>query len=127
MRKTVPETLEKGRIKTGKLGSNSTYGFYGAFEIIGPMGATLIMVISGADDTDKDSEGWEHASVSLHNRCPNWFEMCFVKNLCWDEEECVIQFHPPKSEYINNHNFCLHLWRHKTFQFKMPPKILIGE
>lgn len=41
--------------------------------------------------------GWEHVSVSLSNRCPTWEEMCMVKDIFWGEDECVIQFHPPKS------------------------------
>lgn len=41
--------------------------------------------------------GWEHVSVSLNNRCPTWEEMCMVKDIFWGEDECVIQFHPPKS------------------------------
>ena len=51
--------------------------------------------------------------------------MCFVKDLFWDETETVIQFHPPRSEYVNNHNFCLHLWRHKEGH-RLPPSILVG-
>jgi hypothetical protein len=41
-----------------------------------------------------DGKGWEHISVSLPNRCPNWREMCFIKSLFWDEEDVVIQYHP---------------------------------
>ena len=33
------------------------------------------------------------------------------KALFWDEDDCVIQYHPPRSEYVNNHQNCLHLWR----------------
>lgn len=54
---------------------------------------------------------WQHVSVSLDNRCPNWREMCFIKDLFWDEEEECIQFHPPKSEYIDLHKYCLHIWK----------------
>lgn len=55
--------------------------------------------------------GWEHASVSLKKRCPTWEEMCMVKDIFWKETECVLQFHPPKSEYVNLHPFCLHMWK----------------
>ncbi len=55
--------------------------------------------------------GWEHVSVSLKNRCPNWREMCLVKNLFWNDDEECIQFHPKESEYINLHNYCLHIWK----------------
>lgn len=69
---------------------------------------------------------WEHVSVSLPNRCPNWKEMCFIKDLFWDEEDCVVQYHPPKSEYINNCKNCLHLWRPMKQEIPRPPKIFVG-
>lgn len=75
-----------------------------------------------------DGADWEHVSVSLNkNRCPTWEEMCMIKNLFWDEEDCVIQFHPPKSEYVNNHPYCLHLWRPINENIKTPPTNLVGK
>jgi len=65
--------------------------------------------------------------VSTRRRNPNWDEMCFVKNLCWDEEETVIQFHPPKSQYISNCKYCLHLWRPLTLQIMLPPSYAVGD
>jgi hypothetical protein len=72
--------------------------------------------------------GWEHVSISIpmENRCPTWPEMCFVKSLFWDAEDCVIQYHPPEKEYVNNHEFCLHLWRKKDENFETPPSIMVG-
>lgn len=67
--------------------------------------------------------GWEHVSVSYSNRCPTWEEMCRVKDIFWYDNECVVQFHPPKSEYVNNHPCCLHLWRKSAGnEFELPPK-----
>lgn len=70
--------------------------------------------------------GWEHVSISLKHRTPNWGEMCFIKNLFWDETETVIQFHPKKSEYINCHPYVLHLWRKVGRDHELPPSILVG-
>jgi len=70
--------------------------------------------------------GWEHVSVSMKNRCPTWEEMCAIKDLFWKDSECVVQYHPPKSEYVNNHPFCLHLWKKISGDFETPPKILVG-
>lgn len=56
-----------------------------------------------------DGGGWEHVSVSRTDRCPTWKEMCQVKDLFWDDTDCVVQYHPPKSDYVNNHPYCLHL------------------
>ena len=73
-----------------------------------------------------DGEGWEHASVSTAIRCPTWEEMCFVKNLFWDPEDCVMQLHPPQSEWVNMHKYCLHLWRPTEQTIPQPEGILVG-
>ncbi len=71
-------------------------------------------------------DGWEHVSVSLQRRCPTWDEMCMVKDFFWGEEDTVIQYHPAKSEYINFHPFCLHLWRQMDTEIACPPKYMVG-
>jgi hypothetical protein len=73
-----------------------------------------------------DQMGWEHVSVSLKGRCPYWDEMCHVKSLFWDDEDCVMQLHPPRSQWVNNHNTCLHLWRPLDAAIPQPPSILVG-
>ncbi len=77
-----------------------------------------------------DGMGWEHVSVSSKDnskvRTPTWDEMCYVKDLFWDAEDCVIQYHPPKSEYVNNHENVLHLWKPVGKQIDTPPSILVG-
>ena len=120
MRKQLPDKLENGRV----VGERS-WGAYGQFIIPGPCGEHLRIVASGADADDETSQGWEHVSISTRRRIPNWTEMCFVKDLFWSDDETVIQFHPPRSEYVNNHPHCLHLWRHKDGH-RLPPSILVG-
>lgn len=79
-----------------------------------------------------DGMGWEHVSVvaiieaGKFMRAPTWNEMCKVKDLFWDEEDVVVQFHPRKSEYVDNHKYCLHLWRKVDSEFETPPTELIG-
>jgi len=68
---------------------------------------------------------WDHVSVSFLNRCPNWREMCFVKDLFWDESECVVQYHPPKTKHINFHPYCLHLWKPQLMDIVLPPSIMV--
>lgn len=79
--------------------------------------------------------GWEHVSVTLRERkkpgkfvqrCPTWLEMCYVKSLFWDEEEAAMQLHPPRSQHINNHQFCLHLWKPIAEPIPLPHKLLVG-
>lgn len=68
--------------------------------------------------------GWEHVSISKPNakRCPTWEEMCAIKDIFFEPEEAVVQYHPPKSQYVNRHEFTLHLWRPIGVEVPMPPK-----
>jgi hypothetical protein len=58
-------------------------------------------------------------------RTPTWKEMAFVKDLCWDGEDEVIQFHPRKSEYVNVHQHVLHLWRSLDHPIPTPPVVYV--
>lgn len=69
--------------------------------------------------------GWEHVSVSLKNRCPTWEEMCAIKEIFWGDDEAVMQIHPPKEDYVNLHNYCLHLWKPINGEITRPPKELV--
>ncbi len=69
--------------------------------------------------------GWEHVSVAYANKLPSWDEMCKIKSLFWNDNECVVQYHPPKSEYVNNHPYCLHLWKQIGKEFPIPPKCFV--
>jgi hypothetical protein len=117
--------IEAGRVIVGPWASSHRDGANGAFVVMGPTGGWLHIIAS--DGVDPNGAGWEHVSVSCASkRCPNWQEMCFVKDQFWDEEETVIQFHPPKSEYVNHHPTTLHLWRHRHNAIATPPAILVG-
>ena len=91
----------------------------GRFDIKMPGGIKLFVIASFGG-------GWDHVSVSLRNRCPTWDEMCFIKNMFFEENECVIQYHPPKSEYVNNHPYVLHMWKPQQAIIPMPPSIMVG-
>lgn len=73
-----------------------------------------------------DGEGWEHVSISTATRCPTWDEMCFIKSLFWDDEDTVMQLHPPKSDWVNMHPYCLHLWRPTDAVIPRPAAELVG-
>ncbi|WP_456797599.1 DUF7694 domain-containing protein [Bradyrhizobium sp. USDA 4473] len=83
-----------------------------------------------ADANSKSVDQFDLAgSTSLSRaprRCPNWEEMCFVKDLFWNEEECVMQLHPPHSQYVNNSRYCLHLWKPTHRDIPMPPASFVG-
>lgn len=111
------------RIRNGPWGSPPGAD-WGAFTIPGPCGEEL-KVIASPGDADEQIP-WEHVSVSCRHRCPRWQEMDFVKRLFWDDEEAVMQLHPPRSQWINNHPHCLHLWRPLDGNLPLPPSIAVG-
>lgn len=77
----------------------------------------------------RDGYGWQHVSVSKpqNPRCPpRWDHMCAVKELFWGEDVWVVQFHPAKADYVNNHAGCLHLWRPTEQPLPTPPANLTG-
>lgn len=73
-----------------------------------------------------NGNGWEHVSVSNDKHIPSWNVMCKIKDLFFYENETVIQYHPAKTNYINNHPNCLHLWRCINEQIPTPPTYMIG-
>jgi hypothetical protein len=121
MRTALSAKLEDGRVRDGPYGSTAADGAMGAFLLMGPKG-TLLKIISSGIDKEFD---WEHVSVSAEHRVPNWPEMCWVKDLFWNDDECVVQYHPPKASYKNVHPFCLHLWRPLGATIPMPPLELV--
>lgn len=97
----------------------------GAFLMHSPLdGRTTLKVLSSGSNA-KLSE-WEHVSVSTDSRIPVWAEMHYVKHLFWDDEEAVMQLHPPKSQYVNHHPYCLHLWKPIKLVIPLPPYHLVG-
>ena len=73
--------------------------------------------------------GWEHVSIDGKNRMPTWEEMCQLKDMFFDDTECCVEYHPPKSEYVNNVNYCLHIWKpieKYSGKLPIPPSIFVG-
>lgn len=131
-----------------QLRSTAQDGNNGAFHVESPEpGWRLALICSdGSEAPHEPTWQWEHVSVHAYReqrievvgllgrgskpgmkmRTPTWKEMTFVKALCWDDEDVVIQFHPRKSEYVNNHPHVLHLWRPTHATIPTPPPELVG-
>ena len=71
---------------------------------------------------------WEHASVRPYAKriIPTWSDMCRIKDMIWNDDEAVIQIHPPKADYVNFVENCLHLWKCTYKEMTLPPRILVG-
>jgi hypothetical protein len=106
-------------------GYRSKYGDrYGVFEVPYQGGVTLYCFVTDGDLTCTDLGAeyeWEHVSVSIRNRTPNWYEMDYIKDLFWAEDETVMQLHVPKSDHRNLHPHVLHLWRPRNAEIPRPP------
>jgi hypothetical protein len=66
--------------------------------------------------------GWDHVSVSFKTRCPSWEEMCRAKDIFFNEDECCVEYHPARADYVNRHPFCLHIWKPQDKEIPKPPK-----
>jgi hypothetical protein len=122
MREVPDKRLSKARVRKGRFKSDDRLGNMGVFLLIGPRCRLRVIVDDGRES------GWEHVSVSpkVKHRCPTWEEMCWVKDIFWDEEEVVFQIHPARSEYVNAHPYVLHMWRPAGQEIPLPPSILVG-
>lgn len=110
----------KFRVRSGYMGNDDSVGNCGLFEFVAKLGGVRFRAIAS------DGMGWEHVSVSRPDRIPSWDEMCWIKSLFWDDGDCVVQYHPPRAEWVNNHSRCLHMWRPVGVELPRPPQILVG-
>lgn len=113
--------LEKNRMREQEIAVYGTNGdnCNGVFKVF-VNGKSFICIASNGG-------GWEHVSVHMTNqkRCPTWEEMCAIKDMFFEAEETVVQYHPAKSNYVNIHQYCLHLWRPLNAELIMPPLIFV--
>lgn len=61
-------------------------------------------------DLLEDKKRWLHLSVSRPDRLPFWEDLREVKNTLLGPEKVAIQLLPKESEYVNAHQYTLHLW-----------------
>ena len=69
--------------------------------------------------------GWDHVSVACPRRTPTWTLMALIKEAFFREDECAIQYHPAKDEYVNIHPHTLHLWRPQDVAIPKPPREMV--
>lgn len=55
--------------------------------------------------------GWDHVSVSRLDSVPSWDEMDRIKQICFRDDEVVMQLHISDEWKVNTCRTCLHLWR----------------
>lgn len=126
----IPDWLEQYRFNaetktqrySPRLHSTRDAGPNGLFTFpLAPLGPVVTCLVG-------TGHGWEHVSVTmpLQHRCCTWEEMCQVRDVFWPPEDCVVQYHPPQSDYVNKHPTCLHLWRPQDGFMPVPPTWMVG-
>lgn len=123
MRTPFIERVERGRVRKHPGVVSERGDPWGFFELAMNNGGTLLRILATPGDDDVP---WEHVSVSTRTRVPTWEEMCWVKELFFQDEEAVVQIHPRKSDYVNFHANCLHLWRPLKQELPLPPTLAVG-
>ncbi len=58
----------------------------------------------------KDGTIFMHVSIARPDRLPTWEELKKVKDEFIGENMAAYHVLPAKKDYVNIHNFCLHLW-----------------
>ncbi len=79
MRTHPQKRAEAHRVKTGRMGSTRADGNNGHFKIPSPVREKDILFVRVSD-----GGAWDHCSVSLKMRTPTWKELCFIKDLFWE-------------------------------------------
>lgn len=121
----VPEQYRVSKSDHSLLGTTAEDGNNGVFQIpIHRKKIAAFVVVS-------DGAGWDHVSVHIADikgkiSTPSWAQMNKIKDLFWGPEDVVIQLHPPKSTYINNHPHTLHLWKSHLQEIILPPPEMVG-
>ena len=105
--------LNQHRVVDGPYATLSSDGFNGAFQFALPGEPRRVCVIASDGAVERDELAWQHVSVSFgpNHSIPPWLVMQAVKELFFEDDDWVMQFHPAKKDYVNNHLGCLHLWR----------------
>lgn len=112
--KTQAEIVRQPKLEISNTGADGGAAYWNPTKSTKP--AVIVWSFGG---------GWDHVSVSFRHRCPTWDEMCAVKDMFFGDDETVIQYHPAKSNYVNRHPYCLHLWRPQGKDLPLPPVIFV--
>lgn len=117
---TFPE-IDRFRLRDGRtvaLYGDVGDGTCGAFLIRG--GGVSLRVIASS------GEGWDHVSVSVHDRTPTWAEMERVRRLFFHSDEVAMQLHVAEAAHINCHPYTLHIWRPTGSPIPLPPGWMVA-
>lgn len=67
----------------------------------------LRVLVSTAPYEDRE---WMHVSLSRKDRLPSYADLQYVKEVVIGNDRWAAQLFPPRTDHVNLHQFCLHLW-----------------
>lgn len=78
------------------------------FSAVQPRKGLMVIV---SDAVALDGRRWRHLSLSRRDRAmPTWEQLVEVKEAFLGPEAVALQVLAPRSEWVNIHPTCLHLW-----------------
>ena len=75
------------------------------FALINNIGLRVII-----DIQERNNESWLHVSFSRNHKLPSYQEIKQVKTDFIGKDNVAIMIFPAQVDYVNLHEFCLHLW-----------------
>ena len=72
--------------------------------------AEPLILPAGWSRTDLAPDVVAYVSVSRQSRLPTWRDLTECKDIFVGRDRKAIQVLPEESEYVNVHQFCLHMW-----------------
>lgn len=106
MERTTQTPIEWERI-TSRIPGTKTYK--------GANDPHLIVIIE--KHAPEDGGGW-HLSMSHPSRYPTWDELADARYKFIPDRVTMAMIAPPRKEFVNLHNTCLHLWEIQPERFK---------
>lgn len=64
----------------------------------------------------KDAGLW-HMSMSRKDRLPSYDELKIARYQFFPDVDYMVQIFPPEKDFVNMHQFTLHLWQPKNFVY----------
>lgn len=80
-------------------------------------------MVAGLDLTIIDGKTWRHLSVSRRSRTPTHDDMMAAAEALLDQNVKTLSIYPPRAEWVNVHEHCLHLWQPIGFDPVPDPKL----
>lgn len=77
------------------------------YHYAGPAGLSVIATLDHAQPHGK----LLHVSLAYPNRLPDWETVRMVKEAFFPEDIDACMILPRKDDYINLHEYCLHIWQ----------------